>query len=148
MPDNQLSSSPLQLKQLFFGRVHVEAENNEKFPDGVWAPEFDFSDVRFGHHIEVTPAQKLDNGRFQYVVAVVFQVFNEDDEAKICPYILDIEARALFEMHPMDDEAKRDNLARVNGASMIIGAIREQVTLLTSRSLYGPLTIPSFRVEP
>lgn len=148
MPDNQLSPSPLQLKQLFFGRVHVEAESSEKCPDGVWAPEFDFSGVRFGHHIEVTLAQQLENDRFQYVIAVVFQVFNEDDDATICPYILDIEARALFEMPPMDDEAKRDNLARVNGASMIIGAIREQITLLTSRSLYGPLTIPSFRIEP
>lgn len=148
MPADTLSASPLQLKQLFFARIHVEAESGDKFPDGVWAPEFDFSGVRFGHHIEVTPAQKLENDRFQYVVAVVFQVFNEDDEAKACPYMLDIEARALFEMRAMDDEERRDNLVRVNGASMVIGAIREQVTLLTSRSIYGPLTIPSFRVEP
>lgn len=146
MPANTLTASPLQLKQMFFARVHFEAESSEKFPNGVWAPEFDFSGVRFGHHIEVTPAQQLENNRFQYVIAVVFQVFNEDDEAKPCPYILDIEARALFEMHAMDDEEKRDNLARVNGASMVIGAIREQVTLLTSRSIYGPLTLPTLKV--
>jgi len=148
MPSDVLTASPLQLKQLLFVRVHVEAENSEKFPEGIWAPEFDFAGVRFGHHVDVTPAEKLENGRFQYVIAVVFQVFNEDEESQACPYILDIEARALFEMRPMDDEEMRDNLVRVNGASMMIGAIREQITLLTSRSIYGPLTIPSLRVEP
>jgi len=148
MPSDVLTASPLQLKQLLFVRVHVEAENSEKFPEGIWAPEFDFTGVRFGHHVDVTPAEKLENGRFQYVIAVVFQVFNEDEESQACPYILDIEARALFEMRPMDDEEMRDNLVRVNGASMMIGAIREQITLLTSRSIYGPLTIPSLRVEP
>jgi|TARA_R110001583_G_scaffold193799_1_gene363118 preprotein translocase subunit SecB len=148
MPSDVLTASPLQLKQLLFVRVHVEAENSEKFPDGIWAPEFDFAGVRLGHHIDVTPAEKLENGRFQYVIAVIFQVFNEDAESQACPYILDIEARALFEMRPMENEEKRDSLVRVNGASMVIGAIREQVTLLTSRCLYGPLTLPSFRVEP
>lgn len=148
MPSDVLKASPLQLKQLLFVRVHVEAENSEKFADGIWAPEFDFSGVRLGHRIDVTPAEKLESGRFQYVIAVVFQVFNEDDAVKACPYILDIEARALLEMSPMEDEGKRDSLVRVNGASMVIGAIREQITLLTSRSIYGPLTLPSFRVEP
>ena len=148
MPSDVLTVSPLQLKQLLFVRVHVEAENSEKFPQGIWAPEFDFAGVRIGQHVDVTPAKKLENGHFQYVIAVVFQVFNEDEEAEACPYILDIEARALFEMRPMDDEEMRDSLVRVNGASMMIGAIREQITLLTSRSIYGPLTIPSLRVEP
>lgn len=147
MPSEVLKASPLQLKQLFFGRMHVEAESQERFPEGIWAPDFDFAGVQIGHHLEVSPARLLESGRFQYVLMVVFQTFN-DDSSKACPYILDFEARALFEIQSQADDARRDSLVRVNGASMVIGAIREQITLLTSRCLYGPLTIPSFRIEP
>jgi len=148
MPDNFLDMSPLQLKQLVFGRVHVEAVSSSRLPEDPWAPTFDLGDVLIQASIDVFP-QASDNDKLKrYVVVVVFKIPNAKSEEVVAPYTIDVEAQALIEMAALEDEKRGENLVRVNGGSMIIGAIREQVTQLTARSIYGPLTLPTLRILP
>lgn len=148
MSDNLVEMSPLQLKQLIFGRIYVEAVDASRLPDDVWAPSFDMTGVLIQSQINVIPKNSEEKDSKQFVVVVAFKVSNPDDDTAIAPYNIDMEAQALFEIGAMDDEKKCENLVRVNGASIIIGAIREQVTQLTARSVYGPLTLPTLRILP
>lgn len=148
MSDNFLDMSPLQLKQLVFGRVHVEAVSSSRLPEDPWAPTFDMSNVLIQASIDVIP-QASDNDKvMRYVVVVVFRIPNAEEEEVVAPYTIDVEAQALIEMAAVEDEKRGENLVRVNGGSMIVGAIREQVTQLTARSIYGPLTLPTLRILP
>lgn len=98
--------------------------------------------------IDVIP-QASDNDKvMRYVVVVVFRIPNAEEEEVVAPYTIDVEAQALIEMAAVEDENRGENLVRVNGGSMIVGAIREQVTQLTARSIYGPLTLPTLRILP
>lgn len=148
MSDNLVDMSPLQLKQLVFGRVFVEAVDASRLPDDVWAPSFDMTGVLIHCQIEVIPKETEGKETKLFVVAVVFKIPNTSDDAAIAPYNIDMEAQALFEIGAMDDEKKCEDLVRVNGASIIIGALREQVSQITARSIYGPLTLPTLRVLP
>lgn len=148
MSDNPIETSPLQLKQLIFGRVHVEAVDSSRLPDDVWAPTFDMNGVLIQNQIDVIPRESEDKKFKQFVVVVAFKIPNPEGDGTTAPYSIDMEAQALFEIVAMDDEKQCENLVRVNGASIIIGAIREQVTQITARSVYGPLTLPTLRVLP
>ena len=53
-----------------------------------------------------------------------------------------IEAQGLFWMQPNFVEEKKENLARMNGGAILLGAVREAVLNLTIRSMNGPLELP------
>lgn len=146
MSDNKIVMSPLQLKQLLFGRIHVEAIDSTRLPENTWAPNFDLSGVLIRTHIEVDPKEVDEAGFKKFVVAMILQIPNSDEDEVLAPYTIDVQAQALFEMAPMEDEEKRESLMKINGASVIISAIREQITQITARSIYGPLTLPTLRV--
>ena len=148
MSPSGVDVSPLQLKQLLFRRISVEAVDAERLPDDVWAPHCDLNGLEIRSQIEAFPNEEDEKGFKQYIVAVVLQIPNTEDGEIVSPYTVDIEVQALFEMAPMDDEKKRESLVCVNGGSVVIGAIREQVTQLTARSVYGPMTLPTLRVVP
>lgn len=97
-------------------------------------------------HIEVDPKEVDEAGFKKFVVAMILQIPNSDEDEVLAPYTIDVQAQALFEMAPMEDEEKRESLMKINGASVIISAIREQITQITARSIYGPLTLPTLRV--
>jgi hypothetical protein len=50
----------------------------------------------------------------------------------------------IFQVHPDFDEEKRFDLVRMNGGSLLLGAVREMVLTVTSRSARGPFELPTF----
>ena len=58
-----------------------------------------------------------------------------------------IAIRGIFEIHPAFPEARREDLIKVNGAGILFGAIREMVLTVTSRSLKGPLLLPTLNFQ-
>ena len=137
--------SPLQMERLFFTKVHVEV--NEKAEHEVPAPEFEFDGVPVITQIASGVKQGQDEVITDFMVRVRIAVLNED-EVKQAPYTVDVEAQAVFHLDPAFKNTDREALVRINGSSMIIGAIRETVTQITSRSVFGPLTLPSMRIQP
>jgi preprotein translocase subunit SecB len=138
--------SPLQMERLLFTKVHVEVNNS--LDEDVYAPDFNFEGVDIKTEIlsAIKEGQEEDPTNFMVMVRII--ISNEPEKSKSAPYSVDVHAQALFYLNPVFPVEKRANIVKVNGSSMIIGAIREVVTQITSRSAYGPLTLPSLRINP
>lgn len=133
--------SIIQLKQLVFQRIIVDtAKPLEEVSSGE-AVNFDFNGVNFQTTLEVgapTPESGEDRA---YIISLGIVVDNS--EGKVVPYKLDLNAVGVIEVSDKVEREARADLAAVNGASIIYGAIRELVTTLTSRCIPGPLLLPT-----
>ena len=146
-----MKASPIQLLQLMFKHVKVELDP-EHLPAEVPNPltsVFTFDGV--GVHSEVgigEPDPDHEKGTL-FFVGLRVVVDNVPDperlEQKFAPYKVDVAAEGVFlvpksaEQQPEDAE----DLAVVNGASMLWSAVREQVSMLTSRMRAGPVVLPT-----
>lgn len=140
--------SPLQLKQILFTKLSVEvAQDTEKVSE-YWAPAFDFSNTPITTRLElaVREDKKADPTDFKLVLRLSMGV--SDNVREKVPYVIDVCAHAYFQLDPAFPSENRQTLVRINGASMMMGAIREQVLMMTSRSVFGPLSLPSLRFLP
>ncbi|KEQ19308.1 protein-export chaperone SecB [Endozoicomonas numazuensis] len=139
-----VSLSPLQTRQLLFSKVLVEPCD---FPadEKIWAPGFDFKDVKIETTLEVGCKEGEEEDPRNYLVTVRILIANE--QGKKAPYTVDIEAQAWIELQPVFDIDKREAIMCVNGPTVVAGAIREVVTQLTARSFYGALVLPTLRFQ-
>lgn len=143
-----MTFSPLQMKQLLFTKIEVETY---EYPDGAeipWGPTFDFDGVTINTEVMTATQEGQEEDPRSFLVMVKVAIPNSPDCEKPAPYTVDINAQAWFELAPEFDKQKRESIVAVNGSSMIVGAIREMLTQITSRSLFGPLTLPSLRFIP
>ena len=60
-----------------------------------------------------------------------------------CPYFLDVQAVGIVSVSAEYPAENHESLACEYGSALVYGAIREMVTNITSRSLAGPLTLPT-----
>ena len=145
-----MKASPVQLLQLMFKHVKVELDP-EHLPAEVPNPltsVFTFDGV--GVHSEVgigEPDPDHEQGTL-FFVGLRVVVDNVPDperlEQKFAPYKVDVAAEGVF-LVPKGAEQLGDaeDLAAVNGASMLWSAVREQVSMLTSRMRAGPVVLPT-----
>lgn len=135
-------ASIIQLKELAFQRIKVEAaESVEDISPGV-ANRFDFNNVKF--RVDLETASLAPEGQPEPVgFAITLGIAIDNSEGKLAPYKIDVVALGLIEVAETVEKEKREDLATVNGASLIYGAIREMVTTLTSRCISGPLVLPT-----
>jgi hypothetical protein len=54
----------------------------------------------------------------------------------------EIVVEGLFSIRPTFPEEKKENLARMNGGAVLLGAVREAVLNHTIRSINGPVELP------
>ncbi len=146
----KVSASPIQMKQMLYTKIYVEPVEFEesKKPEEIWAPLFDFEGVVIKTEIQCVIAEGQEEDPENFMISIAVSIPNEDKKGKRAPYSISLHADAWFEISKTILPEKRESLISVNGASMMIGAIREQVSLLTARSVYGPMTLPSLRVLP
>ena len=55
-----------------------------------------------------------------------------------------LRVHGTFRIHPDFNPAKREDLVRMNGGSLLLGATREMILMITSRSTRGPLELATF----
>lgn len=137
-----MRASIIQLKQLFFQRIEVEAIEP---PEGAGADEaerFDFEGIAFRVSLEAGPAPAEDEDDPKAFV-IVLGIAIDQAEGKPAPYKLDVSALGIVEVSDKVEKEKRRDLALVNGASLVYGAIRELVTTLTARCIAGPIVLPT-----
>lgn len=144
---DQLAVSPLQLRQLVFTKIYVEpsACETEEEESALWAPSFDFEGVNLGTEILLGQDPRQKNAPSDFNMLLTLKISNE--AGKKAPYKIEVQAQAWFVLDSFEPQ-KRKSLVHVNGGSMIIGAIRELITQLTGRSIYGPMLLPSLRLLP
>ena len=82
-----------------------------------------------------------DSEALTFIVALGIAIDQAEDRPT--PYKLDIAALGLVEVSEKVEKQTRRDLALVNGASLVYGAIRELVTTLTARCIAGPLVLPT-----
>lgn len=140
--------SPLQLKQILFTKLSVEAAQNPENVADFWAPEFDFSNTPITTRLELAAREDQTENPTDFKLVLRLTMGIADDSRDKVPYIIDVCAHAYFQLDPSFQAENRQTLVRINGASMMLGAIREQILIMTSRSVFGPLSLPSLRFLP
>ncbi len=125
--------SAIQIKQHLFTRVEVHCD-----PECMEAPENESYEVTLS---ATEPTQETNNSPWKMNVDVRF---GPSDKAKPVRYQGHLTLVGIFEVHPDFSEDKRLDLLRLNGGSLLLGAIREMVLTITSRSARGPFELPTF----
>ncbi len=137
-----MRASVIQLKQVFFQRIEVEAVDTAMWSSPSEAAGFDFDGIEFRVSLDVKEAPVEDDSEpLTFIVALGIAIDQAEDRPT--PYTLDIAALGLVEVSEKVEKEKRRDLALVNGASLVYGAIRELVTTLTARCIAGPLVLPT-----
>jgi len=138
-----MRASVIQLKQVVFQRVLVDAVAPEEGSAPVDAAGFDFEGVQFRVALDAQPASG-ESGDASQAFVVFLSVSIEMAEGKpAVPYQIDVAALGFVEVSEVIEEAKRRDLALVNGGSLVYGAVRELVTTITGRCIAGPLVLPT-----
>ncbi len=125
--------SAIQIKQHVF--IHVEVICD---PDCLKAPDNESYEVTLS---ATEPTQEAADSPWKMNVDVRF---GPSDNTKPARYRGHLTVMGFFEVHPEFAEDKRLDLVRMNGGSLLLGAIREMVLTLSSRSARGPFELPAF----
>lgn len=145
-----MKQAPLQLLQVMFRKVSVELDERHapEEPPNPYTSIFVFDGVEITTECgigEMDPAH--ERGRLYFVtlrVVVDNQPKEDRPERKYSPYLVDVEARGVV-LVPTGAErfAPPEDLAAVNGTSLLWSAVREQVLHLTSRMPVGTVMLPT-----
>lgn len=148
--EQTLTLSPLQLRQLLFNRVSIEALFPVEDAQSHWAPSFDFTETEIQLNVELGEREHDDpDSPYEYRMGVELQLIPSEAAKPQAPYRIDVAAQAWLSFHDHDTQPqKRRSIVEVNGASMVIGAIREEIARITARSALGTLTLPTLRIIP
>lgn len=145
-----MKPSPVQLMQLMFKHVKVELDPAH-LPAEVPNPltsVFTFDGVSLQSEVgigESDPHHERGTVFFVELRVVVDNEPNPDIKGqKYAPYKVDVAVEGVV-LIPKGAEqlADAEDLAAVNGASMLWSAVREQVLTITSRMRAGPVVLPS-----
>jgi preprotein translocase subunit SecB len=99
-----------------------------------------FEQASFGSEVAMRPFT-LQNDDVRYSVELKLSASPKEGQ-KDFPYSIRIGLIGVFDGRSLPEE-KRDQLVVVNGASMLYGIAREIVLSLTSRSVGGPVMLPT-----
>jgi preprotein translocase subunit SecB len=122
--------SPLRLDKYFFSKIHVDIQ--EETPTGAGRGELT-TKCNFMWH-------KDDPARW----IVVLDVVQSKGAEKGGPdYNIDIQIAGFFTVEKEYPQDKASQMVRANGPALLYGAVREMVTLLTSRGPFDPVQLPS-----
>ncbi len=148
--DQALTLSPLQLRQLLFKRVSIEALFPVEHAPSHSAPSFDLTNTEIQLNVELGEREHDDlDAPYEYRMGVELQLIPSEAAKTQAPYRIDVAAQAWLSFYDHDTlPERRRSIVEVNGASMVIGAIREEIARITARSTLGTLTLPTLRIIP
>jgi hypothetical protein len=125
--------SAIQIKQHLFTRVDIHCD-----PECIKVPDNESYEVTLS---ATEPTQETADSPWKMHVDVRF---GSGDKARPVRYRGHLAVMGFFEVHSEFAENKRLDLVRMNGGSLLLGAIREMVLTITSRSARGPFELPTF----
>lgn len=120
---------PIQLVDVVFTRVHVEAVAKHSPPD---PPELG----NISNQLTVEKP-KEPGGQYQAVMRTVINKEGNTDH----PYIIDIECHAILTADATLTPQEAHRGVTITAHSVLYGAIRETMAWLTGRQPYGPVVI-------
>lgn len=145
-----MKPAPIQLLQVMFTKVSVELDERyaPEDPPNPFTSIFVFDGVEISTECGIGELDaNHERGRL-YLVTLRVLINNHAEpsalERKFSPYLIDVGARGVVVvLKGAERLAPPEDLAAVNGTSLLWSAVREQVLSLTSRMQAGPVTLPS-----
>jgi hypothetical protein len=145
-----MKPAPLQLLQLIFRKVSVEVDERHAPEE----PPNPFTSIFVFDGVEITTECGIgdldpdhERGRLYLVtlrVVIDNQAKRQGPQRKYCPYLIDVEVRGVVVVPKGAEQlGPPDDLASVNGSSLLWSAVREQVLSVTSRMSAGPVMLPT-----
>ena len=145
-----MKPSPVSLLQLMFKRVQVELDPQhvpEEIPNPLIS-SFTFDGVSIQTEVGIGEAEPEPNRGRIFLLELRVLVNNEPNpeasNQRFSPYTIDVAAEGVV-LIPNGAEklGLPEDLAVVNGASLLWSAVREQVLTITSRMRAGPVMLPT-----
>ncbi|MBR8234204.1 MULTISPECIES: hypothetical protein [unclassified Burkholderia] len=141
-----MKPSPLTLERLEFSTISIEVNRDYENGETNALPQlaFDFRGVNFRRSALLRYPHEEAADPKHFFCEFRLKITKSDQKKIIIPYELDIEVSALFTY--LDDRftgAERFRAVRFTAYQMLYGAIREMVSNLTARSVFGMLQLPS-----
>lgn len=138
-----MSLAPLQLQHSHFVSLSVDTEEsaliapsdygNEPYPP---ASDMELDvDVKMGL---LSSREDLS----EYVIQLTLRVTPRKDSQ--FPYRISAQMEGFFLFKHTGDINERNRMVVINGASILYGAVREQLLTLTGRHKAGPVMLPSY----
>lgn len=145
-----MKAAPVQLLQVMFKKVHVEWDERHapQDPPNPFTNTFMFDGVDLMTEFSVGELEPNHERGRMYLLSLRLVVDNEPrggkEAQKYSPYLVDVEARGVV-LIPTGAErlAPPEDLAAVNGASLLWSALREQVLTVSSRMMAGQVMLPT-----
>lgn len=125
-----MKTGPLSLQKIYFTSVHVSANPDAKDTD------VDNIDVDISPRLNKSPE---DPRRWTVVLSVKFDSKN----GIIAPYTGQIENIGGFLVHESWPEDQIEKLVYVNASGILYASMREMISIITGRSFFPSLTLPS-----
>jgi preprotein translocase subunit SecB len=145
-----MKPAPIQLLQVVFKKVQIEWDERHapQEPPNPFTTIFVFDGVDISTEFSIGDVDPDHERGRMYLVTLRVIVDNESaaerSHAKFSPYLIDVEARGVVVIpNGAEKLAPPEDLAAVNGASLLWSALREQVSSVTSRMLAGPVMLPT-----
>lgn len=144
-----MKPSPIQLMRLNFKHVNVALAPSHLPPEipNPLEAVFTFDGVTIHTEVGVGEAQPGDTGQFYFLelrVVVDNQPQPGASNQKFSPYTIDIATEGVVLVpHGAEKLGAPEDLAVVNGTSLLWSAVREQVLSLTARMRAGPVMLPT-----
>jgi preprotein translocase subunit SecB len=102
---------------------------------------FDWTGVNFNSDVEFGWGDGQGEDLRAYVMRLRLKITCE--EGKPAPYRVDLETVGYFELIGEIKKSDREDIAKVNGASLLYGVLREILFSITARYPKGSLVLPS-----
>jgi hypothetical protein len=145
-----MKPSPIQLLQLMFKRVSVELDAKHLPPEipNPLISAFTFDGIGIQTEVGFGEADPNHERGRVFFIELRVGVDNKPDaqvpDQKFSPYAIDVAVEGIV-LVPKGAErlGPPEDLAAVNGASLLWSAVREQVLAITSRMRAGPAMLPT-----
>ena len=125
---------PLQLEESFYDHVEIDAlKDYQRQAYESEKPELLEVDVNLA---------SLEAGPNKWEVRLDVRL-EPDEDLPLPPYRLGLRAFGHFRVPPGSEDADTARMVAVNGASILFSSMREYLMLITSRGLWGPVTLPT-----
>jgi preprotein translocase subunit SecB len=128
-----LQPSPIELVQYFLACARFEL-------NALYDPEKDL-ELRFRSIETKVEASHTEENKRQWNIEL--HVSQHPAKGENFPYIFNFHVIGMVEVAPGVAEEKVADLAKINGASLLFGFVREQLRILSSAAPFGAIHLPS-----
>ncbi len=136
-----MKPSPLQLHHYHFTSLAITVAQGFDLSKMASSespyPQIDPEDLK----VEIRAGEPESDGSELFVVSVA--VAYEPPANSRFPYAFSAVVEGVFTMDVTEEGQDRERIVVVNGAGMLMGAIREQLLTLSARHRFGPMLLPT-----